>query len=66
VLIAGEHEGAIRSVRPEVLEQAVTTSRAWQVLFTGYHRPLKTFNSFCAAIGRYFFLESFRITSECA
>lgn len=39
---------------------AVTTLKAWRVLFTDYRRPLKTVkSSFRAAIGLYFFNKSF-------
>ena len=42
------------------VERAIATLKAWRVLFTDYRRPLKTFkSSFRAAIGLYFFKESF-------
>lgn len=42
------------------VERAMATLKAWRVLFTDYRRPLKTFkSSFRAAIGLYFFKESF-------
>jgi hypothetical protein len=45
------------------VERAVATLKTWRILFTDYRRPLKTFkSSFRAAIGLYFFKESFRIT----
>jgi hypothetical protein len=35
--------------------------KTWKILFTDYRRPLHTFlDSFCAAIGLYFFELSFR------
>ena len=40
--------------------RAVATLKTWRILFTNYRRPLKTFmSSFRAAIGLYFFKESF-------
>jgi hypothetical protein len=39
--------------------RAVATLKTWRILFTDYRRPLKTFKSFHAAIGLYFFKESF-------
>jgi hypothetical protein len=42
------------------VERAVATLKTWRILFTDYRRPLKTFrSSFRAAIGLYFFKESF-------
>jgi hypothetical protein len=42
------------------VERAVATLKAWRILFTDYRRPLRTFkSSFRAAIGLYFFKESF-------
>jgi len=39
---------------------AVATLKTWRILFTDYRRPLMTFvSSFRAAIGLYFFKESF-------
>ena len=41
------------------VERAIATLKTWRILFTDY-RPLKTFrSSFRAAIGLYFFKESF-------
>ncbi|HYZ56273.1 MAG TPA: transposase family protein [Streptosporangiaceae bacterium] len=56
-----EHEwnNRISSFRAPV-ERAVATLKTWRILFTDYRRPLKTFkSSFRAAIGLYFFKESF-------
>ena len=42
------------------VERGVATLKTWRILFTDYRRPLKTFtSSFRAAIGLYFFKESF-------
>jgi len=42
------------------VERAVATLKIWRILFTDYRRPLKTFlSAFRAAIGLYFFKESF-------
>jgi hypothetical protein len=42
------------------VERAVATLKTWRILFTDYRRPLKTFkSSFHAAIGLYFFKETF-------
>jgi len=42
------------------VERAVASLKTWRILFTDYRRPLKTFmSSFRAAIGLYFFKESF-------
>lgn len=42
------------------VERAVAHLKTWRILFTDYRRPLKTFkSSFRAAIGLYFFKESF-------
>jgi hypothetical protein len=60
-LLQWEHEwnNQVSSFRAPV-ERAVTTLKTWRILFTDYHRPLKTFkSSFNAAIGLYFFKESF-------
>ena len=60
-LLQWEHEwnNQLSSFRAPV-ERAVATLKAWRILFTDYRRPLKTFkSSFCAAIGLYFFKESF-------
>jgi hypothetical protein len=56
-----EHEwnNQVSSLRAPV-ERAVATLKTWRILFTDYRRPLKTFkSSFRAAIGLYFFKESF-------
>jgi len=56
-----EHEwnNQVSSFRPPV-ERAVATLKTWQILLTDYRRPLKTCkSSFRAAIGLYFFKESF-------
>ena len=60
-LLHWEHEGnnKVSSYRAPV-ERAVATLKAWRILFTDSRRPLKTFkSSFRAAIGLYFFKESF-------
>ncbi len=60
-LLQWEHEWSnqVSSFRAPV-ERAVATLKTWRVLFTDYRRPLKTFkSSFRAAIGLYFFKESF-------
>jgi len=60
-LLQWEHEWnkQVSSFRAPV-ERAVATLKAWRILFTDYRRPLKTFkSSFRAAIGLYFFKESF-------
>ena len=60
-LLQWEHEwnNQVSSFRAPV-ERAVATLKTWRVLFTDYRRPLKTFkSSFRAAIGLYFFKESF-------
>src|SRR5512144_1256928 len=49
----------VSSLRAPV-ERAVATLKAWRILFTDYRRPLEIFqSSFRAAIGLYFFRESF-------
>jgi DDE superfamily endonuclease/Helix-turn-helix of DDE superfamily endonuclease len=56
-----EHEwnNQVSSFRAPV-ERAVATLKTSRILFTDYRRPLKTFkSSFRAAIGLYFFKESF-------
>jgi hypothetical protein len=54
-----EWNSQVSSFRAPV-ERAVATLKAWRILFTDYRRPLKTFkSSFRAAIGLYFFRESF-------
>jgi len=60
-LLQWEHEwnNQVSSFRAPV-ERAVATLKTWRILFTDYRRPLKTFrSSFRAAIGLYFFKESF-------
>jgi DDE superfamily endonuclease/Helix-turn-helix of DDE superfamily endonuclease len=60
-LLQWEHEwnNKVSSYRAPV-ERAVATLKTWRILFTDYRRPLKTFkSSFRAAIGLYFFKESF-------
>jgi hypothetical protein len=60
-LLHWEHEWnrQVSSYRAPV-ERAVATLKAWRILFTDYRRPLHTFrSSFRAAIGLYFFKESF-------
>jgi hypothetical protein len=60
-LLRWEHEwnNQVSSFRAPV-ERAVATLKTWRILFTDYRRPLKTFkSSFRAAIGLYFFKESF-------
>jgi hypothetical protein len=60
-LLQWEHEwnSQVSSFRAPV-ERAVATLKTWRILFTDYRRPLKTFkSSFRAAIGLYFFKESF-------
>jgi hypothetical protein len=60
-LLQWEHEWnrQVSSFRAPV-ERAVATVKAWRILFTDYRRPLNTFrSSFRAAIGLYFFRESF-------
>jgi hypothetical protein len=56
-----EHEwnNQVSSFRAPV-ERAIATLKTWRILFTDYRRPLRTFkSSFRAAIGLYFFRESF-------
>jgi hypothetical protein len=60
-LLDWEHEwnNTVSSYRAPV-ERAVANLKAWRILFTDYRRPLRTFlSSFRAAIGLYFFKESF-------
>jgi hypothetical protein len=60
-LLQWEHEwnNQVSSFRAPV-ERAIATLKAWRILFTDYRRPLETFkSSFRAAIGLYFFKESF-------
>jgi hypothetical protein len=50
------------SVHP--VELAVATLKTWRTLFTDCRRPLETFlSSFQAAIGMYFFKETFALAS---
>jgi hypothetical protein len=54
-----DYNNQISSHRAPV-ERAVANLKTWRILFTDYRRPLKTFlSSFRAAIGLYFFKESF-------
>ena len=54
-----DYNNQISSFRAPV-ERAVASLKTWRILFTDYRRPLKTFlSSFQAAIGLYFFKESF-------
>ena len=56
-----EHEwnNQVSSDRAPV-ERAIATLKTWRILFTDYRRPLKTFkSSFRAALGLFFFKESF-------
>lgn len=60
-LLQWEHEwnNQVSSFRAPV-ERAVANLKTWRILFTDYRRPLKTFkSSFRAAIGLYFFKETF-------
>lgn len=60
-LLQWEHEwnNQVSSFRAPI-ERAVANLKTWRILFTDYRRPLKTFkSSFRAAIGLYFFKESF-------
>jgi hypothetical protein len=54
-----DYDNQISSLRAPV-ERAVANLKTWRILFTDYRRPLKTFaSSFRAAIGLFFFKESF-------
>ena len=54
-----DYNNQISSLRAPV-ERVVATLKTWRILFTDYRRPLRTFlSSFRAAIGLYFFKESF-------
>ena len=54
-----DYNNQISSLRAPV-ERAIANLKIWRILFTDYRRPLKTFmSSFRAAIGLYFFKESF-------
>jgi DDE superfamily endonuclease/Helix-turn-helix of DDE superfamily endonuclease len=60
-LLEWEHKwnNQVSSFRAPV-ERAIANLKTWRILFTDYRRPLKTFkSSFHAAIGLYFFKESF-------
>jgi DDE superfamily endonuclease/Helix-turn-helix of DDE superfamily endonuclease len=60
-LYMSEHDynNQISSLRAPV-ERAVANLKTWRILFTDYRRPLNTFtSSFRAAVGLYFFKESF-------
>jgi hypothetical protein len=54
-----EYNNQVSSFRAPV-ERAIANLKTWRILFTDYRRPLETFaSSFRAAIGLYFFKESF-------
>jgi hypothetical protein len=54
-----DYNNQISSFRAPV-ERAVATLKTRRILFTDYRRPLETFlSSFGAAIGLYFFKETF-------
>ena len=54
-----DYNNQVSSFRAPV-ERAVAQLKTWRILFTDYRRPLETFaSSFRAAIGLYFFKESF-------
>jgi hypothetical protein len=54
-----DYNNQVSSFRAPV-ERAIANLKAWRILFTDYRRPLETFaSSFRAAIGLYFFKESF-------
>ncbi len=54
-----DYNNQVSSFRAPV-ERAVAQLKTWRILFTDYRRPLKTFSSsFRAAMGLYFFKESF-------
>jgi hypothetical protein len=54
-----DYNNQVSSLRAPV-ERAVANLKTWRILFTDYRRPLKTFaSSFRAAIGLFFFKESF-------
>jgi hypothetical protein len=60
-LLQWEHQwnNQVSSFRAPV-ERAIANLKTWRILFTDYRRPSKTFkSSFRAAIGLYFFKESF-------
>jgi DDE superfamily endonuclease len=54
-----DYNNQVSSFRAPV-ERAVAQLKTWRILFTDYRRPLKTFpSSFRAAMGLYFFKETF-------
>jgi len=54
-----EYNNRVSSFRAPV-ERAIAQLKTWRILFTDYRRPLKTFaSSFRAAVGLFFFKESF-------
>lgn len=54
-----DYNNQVSSFRAPV-ERAIANLKTWRILFTDYRRPLETFaSSFRAAIGLYFFKESF-------
>ena len=54
-----DYNSQISSLRAPV-ERAVANLKTWRILFSDYRRPLKTFSSsFRAAVGLYFFKETF-------
>jgi hypothetical protein len=54
-----DYNNQVSSFRAPI-ERAVAQLKTWRILFTDYRRPLETFaSSFRAAIGLYFFKESF-------
>lgn len=54
-----DYNNQISSLRAPV-ERAIANLKTWRILFADYRRPLQTFlSSFRAAIGLYFFKESF-------
>jgi len=54
-----DYNNQVSSFRAPV-ERAIAQLKTWRILFTDYRRPLDTFeSSFRAAIGLYFFKESF-------
>ena len=54
-----DYNNQVSSFRAPV-ERAIANLKTWRILFTDYRRPLKTFlSSLRAAIGLYFFKESF-------
>ncbi len=54
-----DYNSQVSSLRAPA-ERAVASLKTWRILFIDYRRPLKTFaSSFRAAIGLYFFKETF-------